>query len=83
MAHPTRSNRSTLSAEALCRLNSFLECVPPEELREHLLELYHQYLINEHESLPVNFGDMANNMQMLFELLKFLAQNNQPTQSGS
>lgn len=83
MAHPTHSTRSTLSAEALCRLSSFLECVPPEELREHLLELYHQYLINEHESLPVNFSDMAQNMQMLFELLKFLAQNNPPTQSGS
>jgi hypothetical protein len=74
MAETTQTRRTSLPAGTLYRLSNLLDCVPPEELREHLLELYHQYIIHEHESLPNNFSNMAEGMQMLFDLLKFLGE---------
>jgi hypothetical protein len=64
--------RFSLTPEMIDRLENLIDVVPPDELREYLLEIYHSYIIHEHESLPANFSDMAQSMQILFDFLKFL-----------
>lgn len=53
------------------RLNKLLDFTEPGVLREHLLEIYHVYIIQEHSSLPSNFKDVANSMYVLLDFLKF------------
>lgn len=65
-------NDPELKEETISRLCNLFDFVSPDELREYLLEIYHSYIIHEHESLPVNFSDMAQSMQVLFDFLKFL-----------
>ncbi len=58
--------------ETLYRLDNLLEFVKPEDLREYVLEIYHQYVIREHEMLPGNFLEMAQSIKELVDFLKFL-----------
>lgn len=64
--------RPSLTPELIDRLENLFDFVPPDALREYLLEIYHQYIIRGHASLPNNFSDMAEGMQLLFDFLKFL-----------
>lgn len=61
-----------LSAESLERLDLLLSSVPPQELRENLLEIYHTYLIYVHDSLPIDFDKIASNMYLLINCLRDL-----------
>lgn len=73
MENPTTTRHAALTEETLYRLNTLLDFVSPDELREYLLEIYHQYIIHElPDSLPDNFSDLAQSMQLLFDFLKFL-----------
>jgi hypothetical protein len=60
-----------VTPEIIDRLNNLLDFTEPGELREYLLEIYHLYIIHEHDSLPCNFKELANGMQILFDFLKF------------
>jgi hypothetical protein len=59
-----------LSVEAIQRLDHLLSVASPCELREHLLEMYHTYLIHAHNALPINFDKMALNMYLLLNCLR-------------
>ncbi len=65
---------NTLSPECIYRLNSVFELMPPMVLRDHLIELYHNYIMNEHEALPYNFNQLAENLPLLLDFLKFAEQ---------
>jgi flagellin-specific chaperone FliS len=60
-----------ITPEIIERLDNLLDFTEPGELREYLLEIYHQYILHEHDSLPCNFKELANSMQVLFDFLKF------------
>lgn len=64
--------RPGLSSDMIYQLESLFEFAPPDELREHLIDIYHHYIIHEHEHLPLNFKRVSQSMQVLFELLKSL-----------
>jgi hypothetical protein len=61
-----------LSLEAIQKLDHLLSVAPPREMREHLLEMYHTYLIHAHHALPINFDKMAANMYLLINCLRDL-----------
>ena len=46
-----------------------LEATSPAELRDHLLEVYHRFIITEHECLPADFQKIANNLYILLDFL--------------
>ena len=60
---------SRLSEAMIERLDHLLEVSPPGELRNSLLEIYHTYIIHEHEALPLNFNKIAMGMYLLIECL--------------
>jgi hypothetical protein len=59
------SRRISLSSEAIEALDGLFESAPPRELREHILEIYHTYLIHAHYGLLLDFEKLARNMYML------------------
>lgn len=60
-----------LTQELIYRLDSFFELIPPLELRDHLIELYHHYILHEHEALPHNFNQLAEGLPLFLDFLKF------------
>ena len=58
-----------LTTKILTELDELLQFAPPEGLRNTLSEVYHSYIIREHETLPTNFESMANDMYFLFNFL--------------
>jgi hypothetical protein len=65
----TLPKESILNAAAIQTLDTLLDSTNPQELREDLLELYHSYIVHEHQALPLDFDRMANNLNRLFETL--------------
>lgn len=64
------SSSSKINDEVLSRLEHLFALASPLEYRDTLIELYHSYLLHEHDSLPANFKDMAEHMCMLLDFLK-------------
>lgn len=60
-----------ITPEIIHRLDSFFEFMPPHDFRDHLIELYHNYIMHEHDSLPHNFHQLAEGMSIFFDFLKF------------
>lgn len=60
-----------VTPEIIYRLDSFFEFMPPHDFRDHLIELYHNYIMHEHDSLPYNFHQLAEGMSIFFDFLKF------------
>jgi len=86
MENFTDPRHAALTEETLYRLSTLFEFASPDELREYLLEIYHHYIIHElPESLPNNFSDLAQSMQLLFDFLKFLKEEmkSEPTKVES
>jgi hypothetical protein len=50
-------------------LEHLFTTVPPHELRENLLELYHSYLMHCDGNLPINFDQISRNMYHLIHCL--------------
>ncbi len=71
-----------LTPEIVERLNNLLEFTQPGDLREHLLEIYHSYILRGYDSLPGNFKELADGVQMLLDFLK-LAQKELNARQGS
>ena len=67
-----KTTRPRFSEDALYQLDCLLEFASAQELREYLFEIYHSYIIHEHEMFPANFPEMARSMQVLFDFLKFM-----------
>jgi hypothetical protein len=63
------SRAQNLSASSIETLNHLFSAVPPDELRENLLEIYHTYLMLRHESLSVNFDSISKNLYHLLHCL--------------
>jgi hypothetical protein len=59
-----------LTEETIRQLDHLLAFATPEELRDTLIEVYHMYIIREHEMLPLDFKKMAENLYMLIGFLK-------------
>jgi len=59
-----------LTDEALNQLHDMLINLPPHELRNTLLELYHNYVRHEHDNLPTNFDEMVTHFYCLDNFLK-------------
>ncbi|MBS0635862.1 MAG: hypothetical protein JSR37_10410 [Verrucomicrobia bacterium] len=66
--------KERFSEEVIYQLDCLLEYASAQELREYLLELYQCYIIHEHEMLPANFPEMARSLQILFDFLRVLNQ---------
>jgi hypothetical protein len=62
---------SSITPEVIYRLDAFFACMPPLEFRDHLLELYHNYILHEHDALPYNFNQLAESMILFLDFLKF------------
>lgn len=75
MADPVKPSGSDfpegthLSAQAIEALDSLFSSVPPLELRDNLLEVYHTYLVHAHHTLPLDFERLAMNMYLLINCL--------------
>lgn len=66
----TLSKTSKLTEVIVQQLDHTLEFAAPEDYRNTLIEIYHMYLIHEHEMLPANFEEMANHLLFLLDFLK-------------
>jgi len=59
-----------LTDEALNLLHDMLTNLPPHELRNTLLELYHNYVRHEHDNLPTHFDEMVTHFYCLDNFFK-------------
>lgn len=67
-----------LTSNLVEKISRLLDQAPAHELRDHLQEIYHTYIIREHNALPVNFEKIAMNIHMLIECFTLAA--NEKTQ---
>lgn len=61
----------TITPEVISRLDTFFEFMPPNDLRENLMGMYHSYIQHEHDCLPGDFSRVAEAMILFFDFLKF------------
>lgn len=61
---------SKLTEEIVQQLDGILDAASPDEYRDTLIEIYHIYLINEHDCLPGNFKHMAGQMYFLIDFFR-------------
>lgn len=55
--------------EKLDLLMDLLSTTPAHQLRQSIHEIYHTYLIQNHEMLPLDFIKVATNMYHFFDFL--------------
>lgn len=60
---------SKVTQEVVEQLDNLISFCPPEALRRSLLKVYLQFIIDEHEALPIDFDDIACDFYMLIEFL--------------
>ena len=58
-----------INEEIIERLSDFLDAVPPRRLKNHIWVVFTQYLIHEHDSLPMDFDKVACDLYWLFDFL--------------
>lgn len=61
------SPKSPISQEVVEKLENLVECSPANSIRSSLMEVYQQYIISNHEALPVNFEEIATDFYMLID----------------
>ncbi|MBL0740738.1 hypothetical protein [Chryseolinea lacunae] len=59
-----------LTDEVLDKLVRLLDTASADEIRETILELYHIYIMREHNALSINFSEMAHHVHLLTDFLK-------------
>ena len=69
-----KSNAVSDPSKFLNPLKHLLRAGRPTDYREALLELFHTYIIREHEALPLDFANMAQRIHLLCEFFKELDQ---------
>lgn len=72
------SDGTKLNEEIVRRFDNFFTSIDPLDFRNTLLEIYHNYLIREHQALPVNFDQMAIQMYLFIDLLGREDRNSYP-----
>ncbi|MEP4094584.1 hypothetical protein [Reichenbachiella sp.] len=60
---------SKLSPEIIEQFDNLISFSPPEALRKSLLKVYLQFIISEHDALPIEFDNIACDFYMLIEFL--------------
>ena len=76
MNNPTESISSAvppftnLTRESIKQLDALFESASPLKLRESVLEIYHVYLIHNHDILPIDFDSISLNIYHLIQCLK-------------
>jgi hypothetical protein len=65
----TLPRTSKLTEELIQQLDHILDYASPEEYRNTLIEIYHNYICNEHDALPYKFKPMADQMYFLINFL--------------
>lgn len=63
-------NSTKLTEETIRQLDHLLEFAHPQDVRNTLIEIYHLYIIHEHETLPLDFKKMAEHLYFLIAFLK-------------
>jgi hypothetical protein len=61
---------SKLTEEMIQQLDHIFDFAPPEEYRNTLIEIYHTYLIHEHDGFPINFDEMSGHMYFLIDFFR-------------
>ncbi|MBL0741369.1 hypothetical protein [Chryseolinea lacunae] len=61
-----------LTQEVIDKLAHLLDTASANDYRETLIELYHVYILREHNALHVKFTEMAHHVDLLCELLKMI-----------
>lgn len=56
-----------VTQEMVKRLDDLLSFSPPGQMRQSLLTVYLQYIIDEHDVLPIDFEDIATDFWFLIE----------------
>lgn len=56
-----------LTQEIIEKLDDLMGCSSARTIRNSLLEVYQQYIIHNHEALPVNFDEIASDFYMLID----------------
>jgi len=64
------SEGTQLNEEIVKELDNFFSSVRPTDLRNTLLEIYHNYVIHEHQAFPIDFDRMAVHMYLFIDLLR-------------
>ncbi|UII31114.1 hypothetical protein LVD17_22745 [Fulvivirga ulvae] len=60
---------SRVTKELIRLFDNLLDFAPVPELRQTLIEVYHKYIISEHQMLPEDFNKIAANMYFLIDFL--------------
>jgi hypothetical protein len=66
------SRSSLLTDEIIHQLDGVLNFASPGEFRDTLIEIYHVYILREHQMLPGNFNDMAGQLYVLIDFFKMM-----------
>ncbi len=61
---------SKLNAHIIEQLDQLFQYVPPNQIRDTIIELYNMYILHEHKELPEDFHTTAENAYLLIEFLK-------------
>jgi hypothetical protein len=64
---------SKLTEDIIWQFDRLLDFSPPEDYRDTLIEIYHIFLIHEHNTLPADFYNMANRLYFLIDFLRMAA----------
>jgi hypothetical protein len=64
------SKPSLLTTETIKQLELIFDFAAPEDYRDTLLEIYHNYIYHEHKDLPDHFNLIAMRMTLLLEFLR-------------
>lgn len=59
-----------LNEEIVRQFDNFFSSVRPSDLRDTLIEIYHNYVVHEHQAFPIEFDRMSMQMYLLIDLLK-------------
>lgn len=62
-------DHAKVNEEIIEKLDHLLESVPPDKLKNHLTRLFVFYVIHEHDSLPLDFDDIAYDIYFLIDFL--------------
>ncbi len=59
-----------ITEDVIMRLDSLLEFASPEELKNNLIEIYHNYIIHANDAFPLDFEKFSSNMYFLINFFK-------------
>jgi uncharacterized protein YllA (UPF0747 family) len=64
------SPQSLLNEDVVKNIDDMFSFASPRQYRDALLEIYHMYILHEHQKLPADFADIASRMILMMDFLK-------------